>query len=108
MDYNIKIQKHLVNITPVMENDIDKTLEHNLFNHKMTTLWKKYLKHPDAEAIVDVTIKKNSNNTYNWTIMITIPWGPTLRHSRPEYKNVLDFINNSFKQFTLQPSREKN
>lgn len=100
MNYKIKYQKRFENITDVMKQDIETVIHKNVEWSKMSSFWKKYLKHPDAEALIKIDLEKNDNETYNGTIRLTIPWGPNLDYSRQEYKNIIDLVNNGFEKFT--------
>lgn len=108
MNYNIKYQTRFENFTDIMKQVAEKTIGYNV-QGKMTPFWEKYLTHPDAEALVKVDITRDlgreeindKTDQYHGVIEVIIPWGPLLRHERT-YRNVEDFINNSFKQFKEQ------
>ena len=108
MIYNIKYQKRFENFTDVMKQVADETIDYNI-KGKMTPFWEKYLNHPDAEALIKVDIIRglgkqediDKTDEYHGTIEVVLPWAPLLRHERT-YRNVEDFINNSFKQFKEQ------
>ena len=107
MNYNIKYQKRFVNFTEVMKQEAENAITKNI-EGKMTGFREKYLQHPDAEALVKVDITRetkddDSNGEYNGIVEVILPGAPLLRHERV-YRNVEDFINNSFKQFKEQLS----
>lgn len=106
MDYNIKYQTRLTSITDIMEHDIQQALDYNV-QWTMTSYWKKYLTHPDSEALIKTDIQKDANGgKYTGKIQILIPGQEPLIHES-SYFNVIDFINNSFKHFKEELSKKK-
>lgn len=103
MLYNIKYQTHLVDLTEVMKQEVNKAIEYNV-THKMDSYRKKHLSHPDAEALIKTDIRKNSHcNNYSGKIEVSIPGKASLIHES-DYDNIVDFVHNSFKHFKEQLS----
>ena len=74
MTHNIKYQIRLVDFNnPVMEQEVHDTITKNVEGQKMSSFWKKHLTHPDAEALIKIDINKNTDNTYNGQIRLSIP-----------------------------------
>ncbi len=103
MLHNIKYQTHLVDLTEVMKEEVNKAIEYNV-THKMDSYRKKHLQHPDSEALIKTDIRKNSHgNNYSGKIEVSIPGKAPLIHES-NYDNVVDFVHNSFKHFKEQIS----
>ena len=63
MDYNIKYQKNFSNITEVMKDEAERIIQKNV-EVKMKSFWKKYLQHPDAEALIKIDIESTKDGRY--------------------------------------------
>jgi hypothetical protein len=53
--------KFVGDVTPIMEADIKKAVEHQLANKGQTILKKIYSKNIDAKVVIDYTIVKNKS-----------------------------------------------
>jgi hypothetical protein len=60
MLHKIRYQTHLIDLTEVMKEEVNKAIEYNVA-HKMDAYRKKHLQHPDAEALIKTDIRRNSH-----------------------------------------------
>ena len=63
MTHRIKYQKNYAHVSDVMKETIDEIITKKVEGRKMSSYRKKYLKHPDAEALVKIDIEKNQDDT---------------------------------------------
>lgn len=98
MDYNIKYQTSFNSITDVMKTHAEEVIKKNV-EVKMKSFWKKYLQHPDAEALIKIDIESSKDWRYTWGININVPGWPHLPYAREHYNSIADLINNGFAKY---------
>ena len=72
MSYRIKYQKNYNHVSDIMKESIDQLITKKVEGLKMSSYRKKYLKHPDAEALIKIDIDKNQDDTFDGSINISI------------------------------------
>lgn len=90
---NIKIKYKLLDVTPALEEDIKSLVQDNI-NGKMDNYFKKVFKKDDAEILIDISIKKNKKEKYDWDFRFHLD-NKDYNYSR-EYINPLDLVNHAF------------
>ncbi len=83
-----------------MKESIDQLITKKVEGLKMSSYRKKYLKHPDAEALIKIDIDKNQDDTFDGSINISITWWPKQIYDRERYFNIRELIDNGFAKYS--------
>ncbi len=85
-------------LTDVLQEDIKALIDKNI-SGKLDKYLQKYLQKEDAEMHLEVVVKKNKQEKYEWSFRFNIDWESHLYHNNSPFKNIEDLVNHAFDHF---------
>ncbi len=91
--------KFVGDVTPVMEAEIKKAVEHQLANKWQTILKKIYSKNIDAKVVIDYTIVKNKSGLYEADFIFSYDGERFVVENHKGFKVATDLVAHAFSKW---------